>query len=184
MSNAVDLNYVLETIYSWIASRRLVNNQHVFLEDPNADRPSPPSISYRMLSGPTLLGTNDNHKYDVAEDADVVSGHRTMSISLKSYGDNAIQNMVNLQASLELFSVQQYFQTRNIAIWNIGAVIEISSTLDTGIEERGQMDLILGVSSIQVDNEGAIEHIVLKDATINDEVGEVAEVINETIDKP
>lgn len=183
MSNAVDIGKIYDSIYSWIASRNLVDPQHVFLEDPNADRPSPPSISFRLLTGPQTLGTTDSHKYNPTEDVDEVSGHRSLTVSIKSYGPKAIQTLINLKESLELFSVQQYLQSQNIAVWNAGNVLNISSELETGIETRGQLDLTLGVSSSQTDDEGAIEHIEITDATITKEDGSVLEETSYTIDK-
>jgi len=184
MSNATDIDYILDSIYSWIASRSVVDSQKIFKEDPNIDRPTPPSVSFRILSGPSVLGTSDTHKYDPAEGGDVVSGHRSVTISLKAYGEQSHQIMSNLQASLELISVREYFTTRNMAVWIVNPVLEISTVIETGIEDRHQLDITFGVSSIQTDDEGEITTINIKDATVVKEDGTVVDTINKTIDKP
>ena len=137
MSNAIDLAVVSDTIYAWINSRKLVDKQKIILEDQNVDRPKPPYISYRFLTGPVKIGTQDDQVYDEVTDSFVISGPRNMTISVKAYGNqnvSALQIMTNLQSSLEMQSVQQLFQSKNMAVIQAGNVLEISTEIETGIE--------------------------------------------------
>lgn len=187
MSNAVDLRIIQDTIYAWIASRKVVPNQKIILEDQNVDRPKPPYVSYRFLTGPVKIGTRDDQVYDSATDSFLISGPRTISMSIKSYGTekvSALQLMTNLHGSLELNSVQQLFQSKNMAVHSLTNVLEISSVLETGIEDRAQMDIIFGVTSIQREDQGEISTVNIVGAKIKDVTGADVETINDSVTKP
>ncbi len=182
--SAIDFDTIKDTIYSWIASRGLVDNQKIYEEDPNVDRPYPPSISYRMLTLPVKNGTTDNTSYSGSGDVMTISGDRLMTVSIKVYGDGASQLISDLCESLELFSVQQVFQSANIAVRNINAPQEISQEIETGIEERYNMDIIFGVTSIQSEDQGAIETVSIVNAKVKDVTGTEVQTLNDTIVKP
>ena len=186
MSNAIDIDKICDTIWAWINSRNVVEKPHqkIIQDDPNRDRPEPPYVSYDFLTGFVEVGTRDNQSYDVGEDAVVVSGPRTFTMSIKAYGENAAQVMTNLHSSLELHSVQQLFQAANISKQTKGPVQKISVTLETGIEERYQMDVIFNASSILTEDQGEIRTVEITDAKVKDVTGADVQTINETITKP
>lgn len=184
--NAIDIDSICNTIWEWIDSLGLegVSSQDIYLEDPNARRPDPPSVSYRFLTGPIKQGARDNRRYDVANDIWQTVGHRDITVSMKTYGKVAYQNAVNIQASVELQSVQDILQAGNIAVRSATTIQEVSQELESGIEERFSLDVIIGVSSCQEEDLGAIEEVVITDAKVRDPEGTEVETINETITKP
>jgi len=184
MSNAVDLAFIEDTIYSWISSRNIVDNQKIFAEKPNIDRPIPPSITYDMLTLPAMIGSRDNISYSGTGDEMTVSGDRELTVSIKSYGEPAAQNISNLRESIELFSVQQIFQASNMAVRIVNPPSDISELLETGIEQRFNMDVIFGVTSIQTEDQGAVETVEIVDAEVKDATGATVQTINDTIEKP
>lgn len=187
MSNAIDLEVICDTIYAWVNSRKVVDKQKIILEDQNVVRPKPPYVSYRFLTGPVKIGTQDDQVYDEVTDSVVISGPRNMTISLKAYGTqkvSSLQIMTNLQASLEMQSVQQLFQSQNMAVVEAGNVLEISSALETGIEDRAQMDVIFGVTSIVREEQGEIITVEIVDAVVKDVTGADVVEITDTITKP
>jgi len=184
MSNATDLSSILDTVYSWISSRNLVDDQKIYIEDPNVDRPLPPSISYRMLTLPSSTGSRDSSTYSEAKSLTVISGNRDLTISIKAYGENASQIISNLYNSFELESVQILFQAANMGVRVQNTPQDISQELETGIEERYNMDIIFGVSSIQEEDLGEIAVINIVDAKLKNEADEVVQTVNETITKP
>jgi hypothetical protein len=187
MSNAVDIAKIHDTIYSWIASRSLVDNQHIFLEDPNIDRPEPPSISYKIISGPSRVGSQDDIETILNPDdstTERVSGERLFTVSIKCYGPASLQDASNLYDSLELWTVQQLFQKNNIAYRTSDGVRDISLVIETGVEERHTFDLIIGATSIQTtDEQGEIDEIEMT-KKIDNEAGETVEESTDTIVKP
>ena len=182
--SAVDLNKICDTIYDWIASRNLVDKQKIYLEDPNVDRPTPPSISYRFLTLPTKIGSRDDIEYSGSGDIMTVSGPRDFTMSLKVYGETSQQIVSDLKESLELFSVQQIFQAANLAVRNAGTPTDVSLELETGIEHRYSLDIVLGTMSIQSEDQGAIETVNIVDAKVKDVTGADKQTVNAIIDKP
>lgn len=184
MPNAVSESTIKDLIYSWIASRDLISSdQRIYFEDQNIQRPRTPCISFAFLTGLIQVGGRDNSSYDNDESSFVVSGPRNISVSIKSYGEGAGQIMNNLHASLELFAVQQLFQAQNIAVREAGPVQKLSLLLETGIEERYGMDLSLGVSSIQAEDQGSID-IVNYSGEVKDASGATLQTTDDTVTKP
>ena len=189
MSNAVNIALLCDTTYAWINSRKVVDSQSIILEDPNVRRPEKPYVSFRFLTGPAMVGTTDSRVNNDADDNVDVSGPRRISLSVKAYGraieDNeALQIMSNLHDSLQLREVTDLFNAKNMAVWGQAAPVDISAELETGIENRASMDVIFGVTSIQVEDGGAIETVIIKDAVLSDVDGTTVQTINETITKP
>ena len=184
MSNAVDLDSILDTIYSWIASRNLVDDQKIHIEDINIDRPLPPSISFRFLTLPSMVAGRDNAEYSGVDDNIIISGPRDLTISIKTHGVGAGQNASNLHNSLELDAVQQLFQASNIAVRVAETPQNISQELESGIEQQYNLDIIFGVTSIQTEDQGAIETINIVNAKVKDVTGATVQTVDETITKP
>ena len=184
MSNVIDLDGIVDTLYSWISSRALYDNQKIYIEKLNQIRPTPPSISYDMLTLPQKIGTRDDTSYSGVGDVMTISGPRTFTVTFKTYGEGAGQNLSNLYESIELHSVQQLFQAANLAVHGSQAPQDISQEVETGIEERFNMDIIFGITSIQSEDQGAVETINIVDAKVKDVTGATVQTINEQIQKP
>jgi len=182
MSTAIDLTGFLGTIFDWIASQNLVDKNRIIEDRPNIDRPKPPYISYSILTGPGKVGSRDNITHETNATFRI-SGPRTITVSIKSYGEGSKQIMADLCDSTELQAVQQLFQLGNIAVWGIPLVADISAQLETGWEERSQLDMLMGATAIQDEDQGKIETVEYT-GDVKDQEGNTQVSVDDTVTIP
>lgn len=179
MSNSVDINAIKDAVYDWVNSLNLVSPNNIVYEQLNADRPTTPYVSFKIISGPAKIGGRDNVAH-ITDTSFNIHGPRRATISIKTYGSESLQIATNINDSTELDSVRSILFGYNIAIWGTGGVSDISALLETGFEERAQMDMIFGLTSEQSDDKGAIETTVYS-GTIKKEDGSTAATPGDTV---
>jgi hypothetical protein len=145
-NNVLKISDIKESIYKWVASLKFVSiNNNIVYEEQNQKRPVGDYVSYKIMTLPTKRGTDS--QIHISGDNFKLSGHRTFTVSIKSYGKNAAQIITDLHSSLEMDSVRNIFRQYNIAIWEHGSPRDISAILETGFESRAFLDITFGTRS-------------------------------------
>lgn len=149
---AVNYRTIRNALYDWADG---VSGITVIWEKSDARRPQLPYVALNINTTSTLEG-QDNVVHDTS-DTYKISGQRSMIVSVKvHYAEDkdvdAIEMLTHLQSSLEDPLQQEALRASGIAVWIIGPATDISTELETGFENRIQMDVTFGmISSIDRD---------------------------------
>lgn len=154
-NNTLKIANVKEAIFKWIAYLKFVPNQNIVYEEQNKQRPVGNYISYKIITLPAKRGFDS--QAHVSGDTFKLTGHRTMSLSVKTYGVDAPQMAIDLHSSLELESVRNIFKQYNFCVWGYGTPRDISALLETGFESRGVIDIMLAANAEMTETLGYID---------------------------
>ena len=170
-----------ESIFDWASSE---SGLRTIWERPNEARPRLPYVSLNILTGPVVQGGQQETRFSVADDEFSVNALITFTISVRAYGDRVdddpLQVLTNLQLSLGKNEVLESFREDVIAIWDEGDVENIPELLETGFEERANMDVLFAASHSVLTDPGQIEKVALS-GEVEGSVGTIIipeEVIN------
>lgn len=136
-----------------------IGAETLVFSDQNSPRPALPYWTMRIQS---LRDVGDEtYSQEVTNDGDqTIKGSREATIAIQRYGvdsDIACQGFVD---ELQKTSVNEEWQAQNISYYDIGNVLNISTTLDKSvIEPRAAVDLFIRFGASFVDTVGAIETV-------------------------
>ena len=156
MVQSISLATVEDTIYDWIVSR-VKSTVTVIFEKENAPRPRTPYISINFITGPIKIG-HDEIRHDISDTYNHV-GQRELTASIKSYGTTYLQEMTDLQASLNLRSVHDLFRSKDISFLRAEDISDISTEIETGFENRANLDVTFGLRTNLSEDIGFIESV-------------------------
>jgi hypothetical protein len=165
---AIDWETVERALWTWASEE--VELETIW-DRPNAPRPETPYVLLGLLSAPIKHGSKDDLRGTGTEDEFEITGQRSVVYSVKVIGKNAIPYCTDLQISLEKPSVQEALRVAGLAVWNIGDVENIATLLETGFEERANMDVTFGISDTVAEAVGEVQNmegtgeITLEDGT-------------------
>lgn len=151
----------------------------------NRPRPPKPYMTYKITSGPTPLGFDDNIRRNDLRF--VLSSGRAYTVSLQFFGQGGYDSLAQLIDSFYLdgvkadgsFNVGELTRQKGIAIIDRGTPQDISAVVSVGFERRTALDIrILTANNIDVDI-AAIDKVEI-DATIKEDDKDFN--INEIID--
>ena len=155
-----DLTIIQRAIHTWVSGETELKT---IWYNPNAPRPATPYALLSTLTGSVKTGFTDDLKY-VSGDTYSISGQRTLSFSIKVIGEGAVHAVSSLQSSLEKPTVLEALRASGLAVWDSGSVQSIPEILETGIEERANLDVLFGVLSSVTDEVGFIEEVEVEEA--------------------
>lgn len=150
----VDIAGLKQGVFDW-ASAAADPNQ-VIWDRPNIPRPRTEDYLYATLSfltGPVRVGGQDAAFINDLDQMEV-RGFRQLTISVIVYGNdkvNVLQLASDLQSSLHQPSVLQGLDASGLSVIEQGSVADISALLETGFEERAQLDVLFGVCASDID---------------------------------
>lgn len=160
-----NIKTIQKAIYDWITSEL---EMQVVWETPNVPRPKTPHASLNFIAGPVKIG-HDGLKHLTGEDFEV-RGQRTMTLNIQVHGPNAFEPMLGIHASMDNPVVLEALRKAGIAIWTEGAVSDVSLEVESGIEDRFSMDVIIGVASNITVQPGYIDKVEAE-GNVEDEEG-------------
>lgn len=137
-----------------------IGTETLVFSDQNAPRPALPYWTMRIQS---LRDVGDEtYSQEVTNDGDqTIKGTREATIAIQRYGvdsDIACQGFVD---ELQKTTVNEAWQSQNISYYDIGDVLNISTTLDKSvIEPRAAVDLFVRFGATMLDRVGAIETVI------------------------
>lgn len=153
--------------YEFVRNFTTVENLTVIFADelsPNTGqgpRPPRPYVTLKIISGPEPVYQFDDFRFNSATNKFEICGLRQYSISIQSFGVDAIEALSELQMKLDLPEAIQCFHESDadISIVNKGPVTNISSLLETGFEDRASMDVVFNTTKSVESDPGIIEKI-------------------------
>lgn len=148
----IDFTTIEDALWEWVSGQ---TELETIWDKPNAPRPCTPFAMISHLSGPVKIGTVDDLRHN-SGDVFEVCGQRTLSYSISVIGKGAVGYVSDLQISLECPTVLSRLRAAGIAVWEQGEVQDTSTLLETGYEERANMDVVLGVAALKEDEVGEL----------------------------
>ena len=176
---AIDYGPIRAALANWATS---VSGLVAIWERPDSRRPPLPYIALNFVTPSLQPGGFDELRYDETADEFHTCGQRTAVVSVTThYCDTDDVESLNMASRLHAaLGADEYLAILNaagLAVWDQGGIIDISAELETGFENRHQIDVTLGLVSDLVTDPGVIETAEIE-ATINEVTGDVA--YNET----
>lgn len=130
--------------------------------DQSKTLPALPFTAMKISGRRTVNG--DWHSAPNASGVETVKGDREFTLSMQrhqAYGvDSVTELLQSVSDKLRLTTVIDKFMAKKIAVYDVGAVTDISALLDkTIIEKRAALDIFMRVKLTQTDNVGLIEQV-------------------------
>lgn len=175
MTSQPTLDDILLIILKWFKSAAALGEEQVIFADQRGDQPDTPYGTVKLLSGPKVLGHDEERQPDELDlDSDVlISGQRRILVSLNIYSNKdsqkpggtdkpgALERMRNVRDSLELPTVYTALNDQGISINDKGEIQNLSTLLETTFQERAQLDITFGFASNIGDQPGTIVEVVI-----------------------
>ena len=109
--------------------------------------------SYKIISGPRLIGENNNY---IENDETIVSSIQQYTLNIKSFFKESIDDLVNFQQYL-FIDPDNLLIKNNIAIVDRGTIIDVSYSTNTGVKKQYSLDIIFNT----------IKEYIIKSTTIH-----------------
>ena len=114
----------------------------------------------------------DHHSAPNSSGVETVKGDREFTLSMQrhqAYGADSVTELLQSVADkLQLTTTVDKFMAKKIAVYDIGAVTDISALLDkTVIEKRALLEVFMRVKLTQTDNVGLIEQVSVESEAIS-----------------
>lgn len=138
---SLDIHIINKALYDWLSD---ILDAEIIFDMPNIPRPKTPYVVIAFLGGTAKIGSSDIINY-ISEDNYSIEGQRTIAVSIKAVGKNAMQMLIDVQMSTEIPAYQELLRRAGLAFWNVGDVLDISELLETGYEERANIDITFGI---------------------------------------
>lgn len=162
-----------QIIYTWFVKASGLDPIAVIFANQRGDQPDPPYGTINILSGPKILGDDEERQPDVGDTSSDVNicGQRRMLFSLNIFSNldpqrpgginkpGALQRMSDVLSSLELPSVFQSLNGQGVTINDRGEVQNLTALLETDWQERSQLDVTFGYASNIGDQPGSIDTV-------------------------
>lgn len=160
-------------LLKWFSHAAGLKDGHALFADQRGDQPDTPYGTIKLISGPKVLGHDEERQPDVGDDdSDVlISGQRRVMCSLNIFTNldqekpggadqpGALQRMSNVRDSLELPSVYQGINAQGVTINERGEVQNLTALLEDTWQERAQLDCVFGYASNLGDQPGSIDQV-------------------------
>lgn len=130
--------------------------------------PGEPYVTLQFTAISNKLG-QDSIIYQQNDDF-LIGGQRTATLSIIAYGPQkrdvasgqslgAFDILKNLRNSLDYPEVYEALRRDGLAVFNEPSITDISTLLETGFQDRSNMDIVFGFAQNQVVPVGTIESI-------------------------
>ncbi len=124
---------------------------------PNAPRPCKPYIVINYIAGTSPIGF-DEVIYKDSDDF-TIKGQRTLTYSINFIGEDSRNRADNFLNYLRMPTTLEVFQKNNISYIKNSGVTDISAELETGFEERANIDIDFNIATDIVDKIGYIADV-------------------------
>lgn len=177
---AVDYTAIKKALANWA---NIVTGLVSIWERPDDARPPLPYISLTFVN-PAIQSGIDELRPDDGENF-IICGQRTAVVSIKThypdkYDTDSLEMASRIQAASMSPEFDQLLTAYGIAVNDSGDIIDISTELETGIENRHGLDMTITIVSSLSVSPGVIEHAEVSGA-INNVLGNPAVEYDETI---
>lgn len=169
---AIDYDALRVALVAAVRAATGLEQNHVIVaepEQPGAPRPAAPFATLKIISGARAFG--DDGAEQLSDTLWRFRGPRAMVVSFQFFGrshEEALAYAAHWQAALGLPTIQARLAQGGLAVWNQGAVADISALMQTGYEGRASIDVTFGIASTLEVDLGTIETAPVT-ATVADE---------------
>lgn len=132
---------IKDALYTWF--KKTSGLDSVIWADQDGPRPARPYATLRLITGAVKLGGQDNLRVNESG-VFYLNGPREITVSINVMGVSALDILTTARDSLDDPSVIDDLEADGIAIIEDGSPQNITELLETGFEERAQMDLKIG----------------------------------------
>lgn len=146
-------------MYKWFELLDVVDKNKIMRMEQNIPRPKTGTmIGYKRIAGPFKTGLTDNVEH-VSDSIFKTWGHREMTYSVQVYRQDAMQIAALIHDSIEVQAVRDLLRESFISIIDISSPSDISLKIETGFEERANVDIRLRAMSEWDIDKGVIETV-------------------------
>jgi hypothetical protein len=147
-----------DAIYDWLDP--LATEQFIWAKE-RAPAPVSPYFSLNL----TTMAVAEGAGYEriISGSNRTIVQRRQATLNIQSFGFAAVERLMAIKSRLYLESSQEALVNANISLIRDEDVIDISELLETQIQERASMDLILGYTRSDVDGTNWIEKVQVED---------------------
>lgn len=157
----IDFNLIKVAIQEWIVRSSGYDDSKVVFNDQTSPQPSKPYISMKVGSIVDIGQSDARESIDNSGDS-IFTGNREFTLSIQSYGDNALNILSTIKDSLDDEAELQTLRDNGVVFVDQLLFDDITELLETTWEERGQMDLLLRTTSVSSHQVGIIESVYLR----------------------
>ena len=149
--------------------KSLIGAETIIFSDQNAPRPSLPYWTLH-LSSQRKVG-RDSYSQGVDHNGDqMVCGVREITVQLQRFGPDSDVACAYLRDNLSRTTVMEDWQRSNIALYNVGDVLNVPYKLDNSrFEQRSNIDLFIRVGTELLDRVGIIEELEISSEYITNQ---------------
>lgn len=165
---AIDWEPIKAALHAWMTAGASLPPGRVIWANQGAPIPPIPyaSINYRLAVA--RLGISDEERATTTDGVIAHVGQRRVSVSCNLYGKGAIALLEAAQEALQTYAGRAPFDAANLAVLDKGEVRDLSALEDTQIEERAQLDLVIGLATVTNEVVGWIEDVAISVGILTD----------------
>lgn len=174
-SNKLQIENVKLAVYKWLEFLDLVPKNQIVRMEQNVPRPKAGTyIGFSLISGPLKTGFNDNQEYVSASTSTFKTwGQREFTFDIQVFRENALQYAAYIADSHEVQEVRDKLREYNIAIIDISPPSSIDELIQTGYEDRANIDVRLRAMSDWDQDLGSIDTLQTTGTLTSDSGSEV-----------
>ena len=141
-----------DAVYTWLDS--LASEQIVWTKQ----KAPAPTSAYLALNF-TVLAVSEGDGFERIQSGSVrtLIQRRQATLNIQAFGDGAVDRLWSIKDSIYLESSLEVIKDSNLSIIRDENVADLSLLLDTQIQERASMDLIIGYTKTVADGTNWIE---------------------------
>lgn len=152
-----------DAIHEWASA--VLTGMAVIWGSEDGKRPSPSFATLNIISGPTPIGKADEEY--VEEDTYTYTIRKVFTLSVQTYGPDALIRCNDIVDSLMLPTKLALLQDAGFGVWGNSEPIDITEFMDTKHEGRAVVDIILAYAVQITDAPGEIQYVGIE-GEIND----------------
>lgn len=145
-------------------------------------RPNSKYLTLKISAGPIKVGLEDDKRYNTTSEKFDLVGERRYTASIQAFKAEVTDILESISSGLDDLNAKLYFDEKGIVIENRGNVLDISSLIETGFEDRASLDVTFRAINIQSAEITPLEKVDIS-GNIKDELGNERET-DQTIEKP
>lgn len=160
------LNLIRHALWIWAkdALEGEIPEDQIIWREGSRPLPPRPCVGLKILAGPMRLGATDG-LVPVSDSVVDFVGDRKLTISVQTFGFDAMQTANDLANSLSRWTVLEKLSAKGIGVGNIQGILDLAAVEETEYEDRASFEFDIFVAEIIRDDLGAIE--TLDDVGVN-----------------
>lgn len=154
----------------------VIGSETLIFADQNSPRPANPYWIIKV-NVQRQIG-NDGYSQGVDNLGNIkIKGVREATVYVQRIGTNAVDACSDLRDNLSRVTVQEKWQFNNIAVYDVGNVMDAPFMLDSSqLEPRANLDLFVRFGSELLDNVGIIETVKVESEYVTKQTKDLTDI--------